>query len=145
MNSAPGLARECNVFVRHLVGMAPNAYVLKAYEAAHAARAEAFGAMSPFGAFTVRLASRSSFTARSADAWCRLFAPRGVLRRKLVLLLAILETAPPFHRELDAVRGSVFSQALLLAAGVGGWALALALGTLVLLPARLALGGERRP
>ena len=40
---ARALEHECEVFTRHLVGMAPNAHVLRSYDAAHAARPEAFG------------------------------------------------------------------------------------------------------
>ena len=134
---------ECESFTRHLVGVAPNPYVLGRYEAAHAARPDAFTAARGFGAFTVSLGRLGPFPARMADAYCRLFEPRGVLRRKLVLLLAILETTPPFHREFDAVRGSRTAQAASLAAGLAAWALALGLGTLVLLPARLVLGADR--
>jgi hypothetical protein len=36
-----------------------------------------------------------------ADGYARLFLPRGVLRKKLVLALAILESSAPFHRALD--------------------------------------------
>ena len=144
MSAPRPLDAECAVFARHLVGAAPDAYVVGRYEAAHAARPETFASADAFGAFTVRLACHGPFAARMADAWCRLFEPRGLLRRKLVLLLAILETAPPFHREFDAVRGSRTAQAAALATGLAAWMLALGLGTLVLLPARLVLGTGRR-
>lgn len=138
------LARECGVFTRHVVGAAPTPYVVRKYTEAHERRADVFEPRQRFGAFCVRLASVAPFTARMADAWCRLFAPRGVLRRKLVLLLAILETAPPFHAELDVVRGSRAGQIAALVVGAVGWVAALGLGALVLFPARLLLGNETR-
>jgi hypothetical protein len=137
---AAALERECAVFTRHLVGAEPTPYVVRQYAAAHAVRPDTFAAPSGFGAFAVRLAHTSAFGARMADAHCRLFAPRGVLRRKLVLLLAILETTPPFHGDFDAVRGAPTAQVLALGVGAAAWLVALLLGTIVLLPARLVLG-----
>ena len=138
------LERECDVFTRHVIGVAPTPYVQRKYAEAHARRADAFAPRRGFAAYSVALASFSPFTARMADAYCRLFAPRGVLRRKLVLLLAILETSPPFHAELDAVRGSRLAQFGALCVGAAGWLVALLLGTVVLLPAQVVLLGERR-
>ena len=138
------LARECDVFTRHVIGAAPTPYVLRKYAEAHEKRADAFVPRHRFGAFSVALAARAPFTTRMADAYCRLFAPGGVLRRKLVLLLAILETAPPFHAELDAVRGSRAAQVAALTLGAAGWLAALTLGALLLLPAQLVLGREGR-
>jgi hypothetical protein len=138
------LARECAVFTRHLVGAEPVPYVVRAYAAAHAVRPETFVATEPFDVFTVRFAAAAPRFTQAADAWCRLFHDRGALRRKLILLLAILETAPPSYCVLDEVRGPAILQAAALALGLGGWALALLVGALILTPARLALGSRPR-
>jgi len=45
---------------------------------------------------------------RSCDAYARFFSPRGALRKKMVLLLAILELTPPYFHFIDA-------------ADTGGW------------------------
>jgi hypothetical protein len=50
----------------------------------------------------VLAAARGPVLARIADAYASVFARRGLLRRKLALLLAILETRLGTYRALDA-------------------------------------------
>jgi hypothetical protein len=50
----------------------------------------------------VAFARTHPLAARLADQYARLAAPTSLLRRKLVLLLAILETTPPHYRAIDA-------------------------------------------
>jgi hypothetical protein len=62
------------------------------------------------------------------------------LRRKLVLLLAILETSRSFHGDLDqSLGGSPVPAAVALTAAAGVAVLAAVAGTLLLLPAHVAL------
>ena len=88
----------------------------------------------------LRLAARTPLL---ADAHARLFAPASALRRKLVLLLAILETSAPAFRRVDdpGPRGTV--GAWLRLAAIGGTAgLAAVLGSALLLPVQLVLRGR---
>lgn len=95
------LSAECRVFTRHLLGVDPAAAVVDAYVAAHE-RAPHYAAETAFDVRLVTVAVRHPLLARLADAYGRLLAPTGLLRRKLVLLLAILETTPPHYRAVDA-------------------------------------------
>ena len=129
------LAAEARVFGRLLTaGDAPPAAVA-AYVTAH--DQEVFRRGTPFQMKLARAAARGVFSARMADGYARLFDPYGPLRRKLVLMLAILECTPPTHRVLDAPVGGGFAGALLRLAGYGLRAVfCTALGTLVFLPQR---------
>lgn len=95
------LAAECDVLTRHLLGTRPATAVVDAYVAAHE-RAPHFAASTTFDVRLLRVATRHPVLARLADAYARLCAPTGLLRRKLVLLLAIVETTPPHYRAVDA-------------------------------------------
>jgi hypothetical protein len=131
--------REAEVFTRHLVGEVPNEYVRKAYREATIARGLASDEdFSPFDRATLRLARRGALWTRFADSYCALFHRHGALRRKLILLLAILEHTAPYSERFDrpAVRGPVGSSLVLMLRGAGS-VLSLMAGTALLLPARL--------
>jgi NADH dehydrogenase len=112
------LDAECRVFCRYLSGEEPSEYVLAKYRAAHQPGAlgpERGGA--PPGRALVTFARRGPAAARLADSFAVLFARSGLLRRKLTLLLAILESTAPAGTLLDtADRGSVASFVLGMAA-----------------------------
>ena len=96
---APGersINRECDVFSRYLISQPPTDYILRQYEMAVVSRNLANDAeFSAFDRRTLRLARRNVFFTRLADAYCALFHRHGALRRKLILLLAILEHTAP--------------------------------------------------
>jgi nucleoside-diphosphate-sugar epimerase len=103
------LDAECRVFCRYLIGEEPSEYVLAKYRGAHQP-----GATGPLrqgvesGRSLVAFARRGPRAARLADSFAVLFARAGVLRRKLTLLLAILESMAPTAVIVDtADRGSV--------------------------------------
>jgi NADH dehydrogenase len=137
------LDAECRVFTNHLLGCDPDDYVIAKYRAAHAA----MPALSQFidgDPALIEFARRSPMRTRLADSYAALFAARSVLRRKLVLLLAILETSPATYRMVDArLAGSWAGTVIgMVASGVGAVA-ALAIGTIVLAPVRM-LSRSRR-
>ncbi len=95
------LERECRTFTRLLSGMPASPYVIIKYIDAHGVH-PALDDAAGFERTLIHAASAGPFAARLADAYARRAMPRGVLRKKLVLLLAILETSRGFHREIDA-------------------------------------------
>jgi len=95
-----GLERECRVFTHYLAGREPTAFVVAKYRAAHQART-LDGPATRFDARLVTVARVHPVLAWAVDAAARFVAPRGSLRKKLVLLLAILETCPPFYVDLE--------------------------------------------
>jgi hypothetical protein len=131
------LALECETFTRHLLGSAPTAYVIRKYEEAHA-HLPALSPANPFDAWLVRLARSGPRRARLADAYAAVFAPTSAARQKLVLLLAILETTPPFCEDIDRPVGRGPASAVVIVVGSGLLAvISLVLGAMLVLPARL--------
>jgi hypothetical protein len=103
------LREECRAFARYLIEREPSAHVLDKYVRAHE-----LGVVPPPGGPTARdlalvsWARRSALLARAADIHARFFAPRGLLRRKLVLLVGIIETDPEGRRAADTAGGGSF-------------------------------------
>lgn len=131
------LERECVTFTRLMAGSAPNAFLIAKYVSAHQVSA-AFTSQDTFDAWIIRVARMAPILARVADAYARHFAPHSVLRRKLILVLALIETLPPYHRGLSANSerslGSIVS--VLVASGIIGVA-ATALGVMLFAPLHL--------
>jgi uncharacterized protein YbjT (DUF2867 family) len=127
---------ECRTFVTYLVGPKPSAYVVERYVMA----AQAHGlsndeAFSCLDRAALKLARRGRMFARWADAYCALFCRNGVLRRKLVLLAAILEHVAPTSEAFDRVSPSSAAKTVLSLATYGlTSAVSLFLGAVILLP-----------
>jgi NADH dehydrogenase len=129
---------ECRLFTAHLTGHPPDAYVTTTYRRLLAA-SPALHAVDRFDGFLVRFARAGALAVKLADGYAALFARASLLRRKMVLLLAILETRPPFSRMIDAPLGGGPAGAVVRIGASGLLAIAgLAAGTVVLLPIRLA-------
>jgi NADH dehydrogenase len=134
--------RECATFTRYLAGLAASPYVRRKYAEAHSA--VALEPKDPFDQLLLRFARKGPLLAKLADAYARIFYPHATLRRKLVLLLAILETCPPSYRVIDSTVGRRKAGVLLQVALRGTLAvLGLAVASIVLIPARLAVGSGR--
>jgi hypothetical protein len=142
---AEPLERECEVFSRYLSGEPPGDYVRGQYLAAHAA-----GAVDPVAGATrfertvVALARSGTFAARALDAHARVFANGSLLRRKLVLTLALLEVRAPHAEAIDTPTGSSTFAMFAALAWLGlRFAFTVFVTALALLPVRLycSLGG----
>lgn len=102
------LDRECSVFCRYLIGQAPNDYVRKKYRDANLSHPFAIGNPSPSSDdFLVIIARISPWATRMIDVYSLFFQRSSLVRKKLVLLLAILESASPSHRYLDSVDSTI--------------------------------------
>lgn len=147
------LEEECRTYAACLVGAAPSAYVREHYVRAAHAHGLAFDEdFTRFDRATLAFARRWHVFARCADAYCALFHRRGALRRKFIVLAAILEHAAPTNEAFDRP----LTQPVALAALSLLWyalasAASLLFGALILAPAgalcRIAdrLDGRRRP
>jgi len=151
MNDGPpsrdALRAECQAFCRYLTGVPPTDYVLWCYE-----RAWVSAALPQVTADTLiersllGVARRGRLAARAADGYARLFRPYSGLRRRLILLLAILENTPPSAVLLtSADRRGTGARVLGLAGGLLASGACLLLGILILGPVHLlgSLGGSR--
>ena len=132
----PVLEHECRTFTRYLAGRDPTPYVVAKYCEAHEVSA-AFGG-DRFDRRLTAAARYHSATTLLADAYARFFAPHGLLRKKLVLLLAILEISPPFFQKLNRLpAGGRVAQTLYVGARLLLFGLALLGGVMAFLPVQL--------
>jgi len=134
---------ECQVFTRYLLGCSPQSYVVKKYTDAHRVAA-VFSKGSRFDELLVRAARVHPALTRLADSHARMFAPTGLLRKKLVLLLAILETSAPSCHLIDAVDGGgkVALLARLFVKGIA-FAFSVIAGAILFLPLQILTAGAR--
>ena len=137
---------ECRAFCRYLLGRAPDAYITGWYRRGHAGMPCHNGAgYDRFDQLLVRFARGGPIAAKVADAYARRFRPFGVLRQKLVLLLAILEHAPSTGSGLtEGWTGGRSAFLLALSGAALGSAIALVGGIVLLGPVHLILGGRPR-
>lgn len=145
MSPAPSsaLSRECEVFSRYLAGRPPDNYILEKYVEAHRVAPD-YSCGSRFDRLLVRCAAAGIAGASFADAYASLFARRSTLRRKLILLLAILESCAPARGFLDAIEPTPLAFLSLRLAGRGLlFLIRVAAAAVFLLPLQLALGGSR--
>ena len=96
------LHRECQVFFHHLCDLKMDPYIVAKYCEAHR-KVPNYAASAGFDQLLVRFAAMAPSFTRMADSYSRFFAPRSTLRKKLILLVAILETSPWGSAFLDTV------------------------------------------
>ena len=140
------LGRECHVFGRFLVNEVPNAYVVERYQSAHKVDSALTNVeTSHFDRILLRIATVHPFITRVVDSYCRVFFPAGLVRKKCVLLLAILECSPNIYERFDVPDSK--SKALLCAEitqRAVSFAFMICLGMLVLLPLHWMFGRRGR-
>jgi nucleoside-diphosphate-sugar epimerase len=116
------LIRECQTFCRYLVKQKPNAYVIKNYHLCQ--QKLGFTPVDFHDALLLKLAGRTPFFTRMADAYSRFFRPNSTTREKLAYLVAILEVSTPSFRYYDTADGPG-KLGFLVKAGLKGAGLAL--------------------
>jgi hypothetical protein len=96
------LERECLVFTRYLSGRTAEDYVRSKYLEVFVSRQQA--RLAPCGRFDhvlLALAGRHPVLTRMTDLYSRFLCPGSVVRRRLVMLLALLETDARSIARLD--------------------------------------------
>ena len=116
------LTDECAALCLYLVGHAPSVYIVTKYCEAHdKSSAEENMPCDRFDRFVLAFARMNTICTKLADIYTRWFYKRSVLRRKLLLLLAILECSPSTYSYFEA--GETYSRAhfwiSMLAKGIG--------------------------
>jgi NADH dehydrogenase len=138
------LARECRIFTLHLLRAVPGDYVTGRYVDAHRVLS-GLTIDDPFETCLLRFAGTHRIAVAIADAYARMFLPASVLRKKLVLLLAIAETGPATYRLVDSpVRGRPAAVAARLVVRGTVAVIWLAAGVILFGPARLILTARAR-
>jgi hypothetical protein len=133
------LERECQTYVRYLCGRNPSSYITEKYLEFHQKHGAGLE-LDEFDLFLVRFSSRNSLCARLADSYARVFRKESAVRKKLILVLALLECAPDTFEALDRVpAGGFLGGVFLLAASSTKFILSLVASTIILLPARVRI------
>lgn len=133
------LEREGRRFARYLVGVEPDARVLAGWRRAHEQGVVTPpGGVDAFDRILVAAGRSAHLVARAADVHARFFRPGGLLRRKLVLMLALLETDREGRARADRADAGGAAWFVLRAAWAG--AVSVALLALGLVPFFLARG-----
>ena len=139
------LNQECSVFSIYLIGQPPSEYVKRKYRAAHQTGSLLGAAAQPAEDFLVRVASIGPWSTKIIDGYTRIFRPFSRVRKKLVLLLAILESCAPTHLYLDSADSSSILVLLLrLVNRCLTFVLIVVLGIFLILPAEWILRGKAK-
>jgi hypothetical protein len=142
--TAPGLERECRVFARYLSGQEPSRYLIEKYLDFHQ-KIGVRGGTARFDRFLVSAAVRGPYWTRLADSYGTIFRRNSVLREKLVVVLALVECAPPAFETLDRVPpGGLMGAGFRMLLGGANYALALLIGSLLFSPVRLWMAAGKR-
>lgn len=138
-------AEEAERLTRYLVGAPPSAAVRAGYVRAHR-RGDVFppGGTTAIDRALTGIGTRGGLAARFADSLARFFAGGGLLRRKLVLLLALLETDADGRARVDTVETPQNLIWLVRMAAAGLLTVSLLALGLPLVIAAAVFGGGRR-
>ena len=134
--SASELDAECRVFARYLTGEAPTPYIEEWYRKGHGAWTDVAASATPLDALLLRIARRGPRWTGMADSYARWSRPDGVLRHKLILLLALMEHAPPYHRRLTHPMTGSWGRIGLRLTGLAGRYVLVQLGAVLLVGPR---------
>jgi hypothetical protein len=146
-----GLNLECVRFARYLTKQPVTPYVLDKYRDAHARHPGLNAATAGrFDRLLVSVARAHGLGAWLVDAYTAVFLKPALVRRKWVLLVAILESTAPTAALFDSPgsdnRAALFAR---LAGRAAGFAFGLGLSAVVFLPLHLLLattsGGKTGP
>ncbi len=96
------LENECVRFCRYLTGRAADPYVSEWYARARTARPAMFEPRAPFDGTLLAAASLRWLPLRCVDMVARFLAPGSAVRRRLVLVAAILENAPATYETFES-------------------------------------------
>jgi hypothetical protein len=132
------LAGECRTFTSYLLGRHAAPDVVAAYQKAHEVSVvDASGVTPSLDLALLRVARFGSGGLRAADAYAAVLAPSSLLRRKLTLLVAILESRGQSAAALDtAGSGSRAGWIFDVSARAGASALMLCVGAMLVTPLR---------
>lgn len=117
-SAASMLARECDVFCRYLTGRAASPFLTEKYTEAHARDAR-YQPASAFDGVLLGAARATPALAQMIDSYASVAARASLLRKKLVLLVAILESSSPEHGFDEQITDTPAGKVILRMAGRG--------------------------
>ena len=135
------LDKECKIFCCYLINQNPNKYVVNKYREGHEVSTMCRNLDSDrFDQLLINIAIINPVLMKMADVYTSMFYKTSVLRKKWVLLLAILESCSPTHVHFESVSLSsktalymeIFQKGLF-------YMLTLLLSTIILMPLHVIL------
>lgn len=145
MTEQASLLAECRLFSRYLIGMDPDDYVRDRYLAAVTARHDELHPQSGFDRLLLAVARKHRLLTRAVDVYARFFAHGSAVRRRLVTLLAIIESSASTGERLehpDCANLAGFAAGLTWRSAI--LAVLLLIAIVILLPLQLLSGGLKR-
>lgn len=145
MSEQASLLAECHLFTRYLIDVDPDDYVCDRYLAAVTARHDELLPQPGFDRLLLAIARKHRLLTRAVDVYARFFAHASAVRRRLVTLLAIIEsntstTERLEHPDYAGLAGFVAG----LTWRSAGLAMLLLVAIVILLPMQLLSGGLKR-
>jgi hypothetical protein len=130
------LTQECLVFCRYLSGVSPDNYVLGKYNNANKINSEMYrNQKTYFEEILITLARIHPLFTQLVDTYAVFLCKNAIIRKKLVLLLAILESCPSERYRLDSIiRHSRFILSLIILRKLITFTLILCFAIVLLLP-----------
>jgi hypothetical protein len=141
------LEHECHTYTRYLIGGVPSQYVVNRYlDFHHKSDAMNGAGFDAFDQFLVGISARRPFWTSMADSYASVFRKDSVLRKKLVLTLALLECVAPSFEVIDEVEArSPMATSMSLAWRAARYALLLGTSAVVFAPVRAAMVFSWKP
>jgi len=140
------LERECFTYTRYLIGGVPSQYVVNRYLDFHQKSDAMSLGFDAFDQFLVSVSARGAFWASMADSYASVFRRDSVVRKKLVVTLALLECAAPSFEALDDVEvRSPMATSISLAWRAAKYAFLLGSAVVVFTPVRTAMVFSWKP
>lgn len=132
------LVRECRLLHQYLMGGTAGSYVLEKYVVAHQHLPALTHPAGRFDAFLLTASQLHPWLQQLVQVYARIFAPAALVRKKAVLLLAIVECCAPALGSLQAARTRSPAVAIIVSAlTVARFALVLLAATLVFAPIQI--------
>lgn len=97
------LERECAVLCTYLIEQQPTTYVVNKYLEGVEAKKLAGPHLDRFEKALTKISLRAPRFIKTLDTYSRLFNSNSLFRKRLILLLAILESSSPTHVYLDSL------------------------------------------
>ncbi|MFN0071599.1 MAG: hypothetical protein ACKVVP_08955 [Chloroflexota bacterium] len=96
------LSVECQTFARYLIGQTPSDYVMDKYRQAHLLSPELRDPVDPLDAFMLQVVCSWRPAIGPIDSYTSFFRRQSMVRKKMILLLSILESSDPSFRYFDS-------------------------------------------
>lgn len=94
------LERECRMFTNYLINQEPDTYILNKYRLGN--EIEKIGMnISLFDSLLINAAQKRTFLLKLADAYTSFFYKNAAIRKKLIMLVAILECCASTYNQVD--------------------------------------------